>query len=133
MYWHIATVRIGPSIKEGKNTMIRMILAFLALSMGTVAMAQQTPTQPAVPLQWNITVPTSTNLTTATYPGNVIVKGVEQYQTYTVATLPTCNAAAAGSNAAVTDATAPSYNGALTGGGAVGVPVYCNGTSWTAH
>lgn len=113
--------------------MFRLFLAFLALFVSAPALAQQTPGQPAVPLQWNITVPTATNLTTATYPGNVVVKGVEQYNVFTVATLPTCNAGSAGSNAAVSDATAPAYNGALTGGGAVGVPVYCNGTSWTAH
>lgn len=53
--------------------------------------------------------------------------------TYTVATLPTCNATLKGSLASVTDATAPTYNAALTGGGAVSIPVYCNGSAWTAH
>ena len=52
---------------------------------------------------------------------------------YTVATLPTCNTAAKGLNAYVTDATSPTYNGTLTGGGAVVVPVFCSGVSWTAH
>ncbi|GAC1425627.1 MAG: hypothetical protein NVSMB6_26270 [Burkholderiaceae bacterium] len=52
---------------------------------------------------------------------------------YTVATLPTCNAANNNAMAAVSDATTPTYNGALTGGGAVKVPVYCNGTAWTSH
>lgn len=51
----------------------------------------------------------------------------------TVATLPTCNAAAEGTWSAVSDATTPTYNGALTGGGAVRVPVYCNGSAWTSH
>jgi hypothetical protein len=51
----------------------------------------------------------------------------------TVSALPTCNSAAKGWLYAVSDATAPTYNGALTGGGAVSVPVYCNGTSWTSH
>lgn len=54
-------------------------------------------------------------------------------QAYTVATLPTCNAAMKYNRAAVTDATSPTYNGALTGGGAVIVPVFCNGTAWTSH
>lgn len=51
----------------------------------------------------------------------------------TVATLPTCNTAAKGALNAVSDATAPAYNVALTGGGTVSIPVYCNGTAWTAH
>lgn len=54
-------------------------------------------------------------------------------QAYTVTGLPTCNAAAKLLRAAVTDATSPTYNGALTGGGAVVVPVFCNGTAWTSH
>lgn len=53
--------------------------------------------------------------------------------TSTVATLPTCNAGLKGTLRAVTDATTPTYNGALTGGGAVVVPVLCNGTAWTSH
>ena len=51
----------------------------------------------------------------------------------TVALLPACNAAARGALGQVSDATAPTYNAALTGGGAVFVPVYCNGTAWTSH
>jgi len=52
---------------------------------------------------------------------------------YTVATLPPCNTALRGGLAFVTDASSPTYNGALTGGGTVGVPVACNGKSWTSH
>lgn len=51
---------------------------------------------------------------------------------YTVATLPTCNAGAAGTRAYVTDATAPTWNAALTGGGAVVAPAFCNGTAWVS-
>jgi hypothetical protein len=51
----------------------------------------------------------------------------------TVATLPTCNASYKGTILAVSDATTPTYNGALTGGGAVVVPVFCSGASWTSH
>lgn len=54
-------------------------------------------------------------------------------QLQTVATLPTCNTAAKGQIRAVSDATAPTYNGALTGGGAVTVPVICSGTAWLSH
>lgn len=49
---------------------------------------------------------------------------------YTVATLPA--AGTAGRRAYVTDATAPTWLGALTGGGAVVCPVFDNGTAWVA-
>ena len=52
---------------------------------------------------------------------------------YTVATLPTCGPAIARSLAVITDATTPTYNGTPVGGGAVIVPVFCNGTVWTTH
>ena len=48
---------------------------------------------------------------------------------YTVATLP---AGTVGMRTYVTDATAPTYNGVLTGGGAVTVPVFYNGTAWVS-
>jgi len=48
---------------------------------------------------------------------------------YTVAALP---AGTIGDTAYVTDATAPTYNGALTGGGAVTVPVFYNGAAWVS-
>lgn len=49
---------------------------------------------------------------------------------YTVATLPA--AGTAGRRAYVTDATTPTFLGALTGGGAVVCPVFDNGTAWVA-
>jgi len=48
---------------------------------------------------------------------------------YTVATLP---AGVIGDRAYVTDATTPSYLGALTGGGAVDCPVFYNGAAWVS-
>jgi hypothetical protein len=48
---------------------------------------------------------------------------------YIVATLPT---GFAGARAYVTDATAPTYLGTLTGGGAVVCPVFYNGTAWVS-
>ena len=51
---------------------------------------------------------------------------------FTVATLPTASAALKGATAFVTDATTPTYLGALTGGGAVCCPVFCNGTAWVS-
>lgn len=48
---------------------------------------------------------------------------------YTVETLP---AGVTGDRAYVTDATAPTYLGALTGGGAVVCPVFKNATTWVS-
>lgn len=48
---------------------------------------------------------------------------------YTVATLP---AGVVGMRAYVTDATAPTWNAALTGGGAVVCPVFYNGAAWVS-
>lgn len=48
----------------------------------------------------------------------------------TVSALPTCNAAARGQMYVVTDALTPVALSAVTGGGAVVVPVICNGSSW---
>ncbi len=53
-----------------------------------------------------------------------------QLRVYTVSTLPI--AGQMGRLAAVSDATAPTYLGALTGGGTVKTPVFDNGTSWVS-
>lgn len=47
--------------------------------------------------------------------------------------VPTCNTAAKGTLATVSDATSPTYHGAYTSGGAVISPVFCNGTSWLTN
>lgn len=53
---------------------------------------------------------------------------------FTVATLPACNASSKALLLVVTDAAAsPVYNATATGGGAVTIPVLCNGTNWTNH
>lgn len=51
----------------------------------------------------------------------------------TVASLGTCDSGAKGTVRAVSDASAPSWNATLVGGGAVSVMAYCNGSNWTAH
>ena len=56
--------------------------------------------------------------------------GVAQLKNYTVGTLPV---GTEGDTAYVTDATAPTYLGALVGGGAVKCPVFFNGTIWVSH
>ncbi|WP_144029915.1 MULTISPECIES: hypothetical protein [Burkholderia] len=65
--------------------------------------------------------------------GRCTASNTIQLPVTTVATLPTCGASQRGLMYAVSDATAPTYNGNLTGGGSVSIPVYCNGSSWTAH
>lgn len=70
---------------------------------------------------------------TAKGTGTIVAGSPIKLKSYTVATLPTCNAGAQGNFAYVTDATAPTYNGALTGGGAVKVPVFCDGAAWSSH
>lgn len=55
------------------------------------------------------------------------LSGILNQQTYTVGALPT---GVAGSRSFVTDALAPTFGAAVASGGAVGVPVYHDGTSW---
>lgn len=62
---------------------------------------------------------------------NVISDNTVRLKGFTVATLPA--SPVVGDMAYVTDATAPTYNAALTGGGAVVVPVFYNGSAWTSH
>lgn len=62
--------------------------------------------------------------------GNLDYANVLTTTGYTVATLPAGNI---GDTAYVTDATAPTYLGALTGGGSVVCPVFYNGTIWVSH
>ena len=56
-------------------------------------------------------------------------------RTYTVAALPPAGTPGLvrGLKAYVTDATAPTYLGALTGGGAVFCAVMWNGTAWVSN
>jgi hypothetical protein len=84
------------------------------------------------------TLPSVTNaLITAESTGKAVVtreylesKQIQRLAQYTVATLPT---GAQGDTAYVTDATAPTYIGTLTGGGSVVCPVFYNGTAWVSH
>lgn len=74
------------------------------------------------------------SIVSMTWGATVNADGVpRKLKVYTVATLPACNSGLQDAMAAVSDATAPTYNGALAGGGAVRVPVFCNGSAWSAH
>jgi hypothetical protein len=59
--------------------------------------------------------------------------GTLSLPTTTVSSLPPCGAAQRGLLYSVSDATTPAYNGPVIGGGTVTIPVFCNGTAWTAH
>lgn len=61
--------------------------------------------------------------------GRAEIDGTARTAGYTVATLP---AGTEGMRAYVTDASAPTFLGALTGGGAVRCPVFFNGAAWVA-
>jgi hypothetical protein len=62
---------------------------------------------------------------TATIPPNPMT-------VYTVSTLPTCNAGAKGTWYTVSDASAPTFLGTLTGGSSTFTPAICNGSAWVA-
>lgn len=99
--------------------MKRLLLAAVLAAFSLPAYAQtSTPTpQTVVPTQSGATI----------IQGRALIAA-------TVATLPTCNANTKGIGTYyVTDATTPTYNGALTGGGAVVVTVFCNGSAWTSQ
>ena len=76
----------------------------------------------------NLLVGTTTSPTGSQTTGNVVANGVVSTAGYTVATLPT--GMPTGSRAYVTDALTPTALSAVTGGGAVVVPVFYNGSSW---
>lgn len=63
--------------------------------------------------------------------GNIKGNLLANNQIYLVANLPT--PPQAGFYATVSDATSPTYLGALTGGGSVVCPVYYNGSAWVSH
>jgi hypothetical protein len=84
---------------------------------------------------YTLNAPQTVTLQWAAYDGDwrIISRPPGQLPIYTVSTLPTCGASQLGLLYAVSDATSPTYNSALTGGGAVKIPVFCNGSAWTAH
>jgi hypothetical protein len=59
--------------------------------------------------------------------------GTLSLPTTTVASLPTCGPAQKGLLYSASDAQPPTYNGPVTGGGSTVIPVFCNGSIWTAH
>lgn len=89
-----------------------------------------TGTPSTTTFQSYVAVASGTGAQTAT-DSLYINKGVYASKGYTVATLPA--SPLTGARAHVTDATAPTYLGTLTGGGSVTCPVFYNGTAWVSH
>lgn len=65
-----------------------------------------------------------------TFPQGLIASAPIRKPVYAVAALPSASTAGAGACAAVSDASAPTFGAAPTGGGAVFVGVISNGTTW---
>ena len=154
-----ADATIGPAVAQ--TTMIRLVNPATALSTGAgiqfghdntnaQTLAQISEVLTSTANQWTgdltISLKATSNATTLTEyvrfqsggnvgigttgPGCALdVVGVIKTSGYTVATLP---AGAVGQRAYVTDALAPTYLGALVGGGAVYAPVFHNGTAWVS-
>ena len=87
------------------------------LSSNTINIASNGGTSGSQSITIGSTVGTSTTT----------LNGIIKQQTYLVANLPT---GSAGARSFVTNALAPTFGAAVAGGGAVGVPVYHDGTSW---
>jgi Phage tail repeat like len=102
----------------------------------TIAAGRGTGTAEGGVLNLQTSAPTSSGTTAGTLTTRVAISGTAitaslpiVLPSYTVATLPT---GVEGMRAYVTDATAPTYLGALTGGGAVKCPVFYNGSAWVS-
>jgi len=61
---------------------------------------------------------------------NKIVGQLRADAPYAVADLPDAATSGVGSRAFVTDASSPTFGATVSGGGAVAVPVYSDGTDW---
>lgn len=102
-----------------------------------IAAGQSTGNASPAELRLQTSEPTSSGSTAQTLTTRLTVSGTAitatlpvTLQGYTVATLP---AGTIGMTAYVTDATAPTYLGTLTGGGSVVCPVFYNGSAWVSH
>ena len=74
----------------------------------------------------------NSSITSFRIPGLTITGGAKymNFGSSTVALLPAAATAGLGARAFVTNALTPSFGVAVTGGGAVAVPVYSDGTTW---
>ena len=118
-----------PGIVTGSNNLVVGSCQYSADLSTTVALCDNAGT---FRYDWGVTTPA-----TATLAGPVASTTTVQTKTVYKASgpaLPTCNAGAEGTWAAVSDAPSTTFNAAYApGGGANHLPVYCNGTAWTIH
>jgi hypothetical protein len=119
----------GPDARAGTDT--NTVGGILNIAAG-----RGTGTAAGGELRLQTAAPTSSGSAAGTLTTRVAISGTAitaslpiVTQGYTVATLPT---GTTGMRAHVTDATAPTYLGALTGGGAVVCPVFYNGSAWVS-
>lgn len=91
--------------------------------------AQTTATNAQNAVTAETTARTAADLLLLPLDGSRAMTAPLRQHVYTVGTLP---AGAAGYRAFVSDALAPAFGVAVTGGGAVGVPVYHDGAGWKA-
>lgn len=139
--------------------MMRILLLVLCAGISTPAMAQTgipgsfpsvnppgcTPQTPSActtwtPAQWATAlglfatkVDTSGGVATNTTLIGALFGSPAILQSYVVSGLPACSGANKGAWADVTDALTPAWNTTVTGGSTTCVPVFCNGSTWTAH
>ena len=73
---------------------------------------------------------TGTKVMSLDISGNLVLASTVKTTPFTVAALPSASFSGVGARAFVTDALAPSFGVAVTGGGAVPVPVYSTGSAW---
>lgn len=113
------TLNLGQNARTTGTTIVNIATAVTSsgvsnINIGTIASGTT-----------NITIGSSTATSNTTINGTLA--GIVKQQTYTVATLPT---GTAGARSFVINALAPTFGATVVGGGAVGVPVYHDGTSW---
>jgi len=115
---------IGESSRGGTDSNV-------AGANGTVQSGLGTGTGTLSTLILRSPIAAASGTTAQTYAtGLTVIGGTAKMTSYTVATLPAAATVGAGARAFVTDAMAPVFGSAVTGGGAVGVPVYSDGSTW---
>jgi len=115
---------IGESSRGGTDSNV-------AGANGTVQSGLGTGTGALSTLILRSPIAAASGTTAQTYAtGLTVVGGTAKMTSYTVAALPAAATVGAGARAFVTDALTPVFGSAVTGGGAVGVPVYSDGSTW---
>lgn len=128
----------APTATAGTNTTQIATTAFVNASLGGTVNTLLKKTASGVLGNSNISdngtiisLNADSNFTgSATFQDIIISNNRLRLKAYTVSTLPV---GTQGDTAYVTDATAPTYLGALIGGGAIKCPVFYNGTIWVSH